>query len=111
MESNPNVTPTLIQDRPTPENNLEECIKTAWLHLVAETVDNYTGDDWLSLCPDIDEGELYRDWFIWYDAEVAQEWEAYDYLSDKRYAHPDLSIVKAFIDQVEDVRRDSTRVA
>ncbi|MEB3280716.1 MAG: hypothetical protein VKK42_17520 [Lyngbya sp.] len=111
MESNQNLTQTLIQDRSTFEKNLEECLKTAWLHLVAETVDTYSGDDWLSLCPDIDEGELYRDWFIWYDGEVAGEWEAYDYLTDKRYANPDLSIVKALIDQVEDVRRDSTRVA
>ncbi|EAW36194.1 hypothetical protein [Lyngbya sp. PCC 8106] len=111
METNQNPTQTLVQDRSTFENNIEECIKTAWLHLVAETVDTYTGDDWLSLCPDIDEGELYREWFVWYDGEVAQEWEAYDHLTDKRYAHPDLAMVKAFIDQVEDVRRDSTLVA
>ncbi|MCG5056981.1 MAG: hypothetical protein KA714_02945 [Limnoraphis sp. WC205] len=111
MESNFNLTQTIIQDRSTFENNLEECLKTAWLHLVAETVETYTGDDWLSLSPDIDEGELYRDWFIWYDGEVTEEWEAYDYLTDKRYAHADLATVKALIDQVEDIRRDSTLAA
>ncbi|MEL7036399.1 MAG: hypothetical protein AAFO04_12370 [Cyanobacteria bacterium J06592_8] len=111
MKSNQNITQTLIQDRSTFEKKLEECIQTAWLHLVAETVENYTGDDWLSLCPDIDQGELYREWFIWYDAEVSQEWEAYDHLTDKRYTHTDLEMVKAFIDHVEDIRRDSTQVA
>lgn len=111
MEYNFNLTQTIIQDRSTFENNLEECLKTAWLHLVAETVETYTGDDWLSLSPDIDEGELYRDWFIWYDGEVTEEWEAYDYLTDKRYANADLATVKALIDQVEDIRRDSTLAA
>ncbi|NJK37441.1 MAG: hypothetical protein HC825_03530 [Oscillatoriales cyanobacterium RM1_1_9] len=73
----------------------------AWLNLVAQSVDSYAADDWLSLCPDIDEGEIYRDWFIWYDAEVAQEWEAYDPLTNQRYVHPNLAILKAQVDEVE----------
>ncbi len=86
------------------QKNLDECITTAWLHLVAQTVDTYDGDDWLSLCPDIDQGEFYRDWFVWYDAEVAQEWEAYDPITNKRYVHSDLATLQAQIDKIEQER-------
>ncbi len=89
----------------------DECLTTAWLHLVAQAVDDFSADDWLSLCPDINEGELYRDWFIWYDEEVAQEWEAYDPVTEQRYVYADVKALKAKIDQIETARHRVTTAA
>ncbi|MEB3343782.1 hypothetical protein [Okeania sp.] len=86
------------------ETNIDSCITTAWLDLVASTVDNFEGDDWLALCGDIDEGEIYRDWFIWQDVDFSQEWEAYDLITNKRFVAKDLSLLKTKIDQIEDTR-------
>ncbi|MGF1494531.1 MAG: hypothetical protein ACFBSC_19215 [Microcoleaceae cyanobacterium] len=90
---------------------VEECVTVAWLHLVAQTVDTYSGDDWLALCPDISEGELYRDWFIWYDGDVAEEWEAYDPETNRRHTHTDLNALKAQIDQLEAQRKKNLTAA
>jgi hypothetical protein len=89
----------------------EEGLTMAWLHLIAQAVDDFGADDWLSLCPDINEGELYRDWFIWYDGEVAQEWEAYDPVTEQRYVHADVKVLKAKIDEIETARQPATTAA
>ncbi len=94
-----------------PPQDLDECITVAWLNLIAQTVDNFSGDDWLSLCPDINEGELYKDWFLWYDAEVAQEWEAYDPITNQRYVAQDVTVLKAKIDNIENARGQVSIVA
>lgn len=85
-------------------NHLDNCTALAWLELVAVEVNSLTGDDWLALCDDIDTGELYRDWFVWQDREVSNEWEAYDPLTDRRLVEADLAILKAKIDQIEEAR-------
>ncbi|NEO53223.1 MAG: hypothetical protein F6K54_09110 [Okeania sp. SIO3B5] len=82
----------------------DTCTTIAWLDLVASAVDNFDGDDWLALCGDIDEGEIYRDWFIWQDVDFSQEWEAYDLTTNKRFVATDLSLLKAHIDRIEDAR-------
>lgn len=82
----------------------DTCTTIAWLDLVASAVDNFDGDDWLALCGDIDEGEIYRDWFIWQDEDFSQDWEAYDLTTNKRFVATDLSLLKAHIDQIEDAR-------
>jgi len=84
--------------------NTDNCVTIAWLDLVASTVDNFDGDDWLALCGDIDEGEIYRNWFIWQDVDFSQEWEAYDLVTNKRFVTTDLSLLKAKIDEIEDAR-------
>ncbi|MGB3533904.1 MAG: hypothetical protein WBA13_10350 [Microcoleaceae cyanobacterium] len=91
--------------------NSEDSLTLAWLNLVSQTVDDFGADDWLSLCPDINEGELYRDWFIWYDEEVAQEWEAYDPITELRYVDADLKVLKAKIDNIEITRHQTTTAA
>ncbi|MGC9523959.1 MAG: hypothetical protein ACP5D7_00290 [Limnospira sp.] len=73
----------------------------SWLYSIAEEVDRFTGDDWLALCPDISEGELYRDWFLCYDAEVTGAWEAYDHLTDRQLISPNLEQIKTQIDAIE----------
>ncbi len=85
----------------TSANDLDACITIAWLDLVAATTDDNDGDDWLALCGDIDEGEIYQEWFIWYDSEVSQEWEAYALATNQRIVASDLSQLKARIDQIE----------
>ncbi|MFO7031175.1 hypothetical protein B9T07_14485 [Limnospira fusiformis CCALA 023] len=77
----------------------------SWLYLIADEVAHFTGDDWLALCPDIDDGELYRDWFIWYDADVNGLWEAYDHLTDEQIISPDLEWIKSQIDAIENLRK------
>lgn len=81
------------------------------LQLLEKEVETFTGDDWLSLCPDIDAGELYRNWFIWYDAEINEIWEAYDYLTDDWFEAEDLLTVKTKIDAIENSRTDELMVA
>ncbi len=85
-------------------SDTDTCTTIAWLDLVASAVDNFDGDDWLALCGDIDEGEIYRDWFIWQDIDFSGEWEAYDLITNQRFATTDLSLLKAKIDQMEDAR-------
>jgi hypothetical protein len=87
----------------SPKNSAVQ--SNSWLHSIAEEVDRFTGDDWLALCPDIDAGELYRDWFLWYDAEVAGAWEAYDPLSDRQIISRNLEEIKAQIDAIEGRRQ------
>lgn len=84
----------------------------SWLYLIADEVDHFTGDDWLALCPDIDEGELYRDWFIYHDAEVSGTWEAYDHLTNKQITSRSLDWLKSQIDVIEKRRQiSSMRIA
>ncbi|MGB3508608.1 MAG: hypothetical protein WBA93_05090 [Microcoleaceae cyanobacterium] len=84
--------------------DIDNCTTIAWLDLVASAVDNFDGDDWLALCGDIDEGEMYRDWFIWQDTDFSGEWEAYDLITNQRFVATDLSLLKANIDEIEDAR-------
>ncbi|MGL5079978.1 MAG: hypothetical protein ACRC8A_00690 [Microcoleaceae cyanobacterium] len=100
-----------VSAKPHTNPDLDECIATAWLNLVVQTVEAYTGDDWLPLCPDINEGEIYRDWFLWYDAEVTQEWEAYDPITNQRHVHVSLVILKTQIDEIEQQRFGTESVA
>ncbi|MGK7923472.1 MAG: hypothetical protein AB4080_26095 [Trichodesmium sp.] len=93
---------------PVAQNNKDACLTIAWLDLVASAVDNFDGDDWLALSGDIDEGEIYRDWFIWQDLDFSQEWEAYDLLTNKRFVAKDLSLLKAKIDEIEDYRSQTS---
>lgn len=80
------------------------CTTLAWFELVALESDEQNGDEWLYLCDDISEGELYGDWFLWQDQEVTGNWEAYDPLDNTRYTASDLSTLKANIDQIEAIR-------
>ena len=91
----------LCLEHKTSANDLDACIAIAWLDLVAATPDDSDGDDWLALCGDIDEGEIYREWFIWYDSEVSQEWEGYDLATNQRIVAFDLPQLKARIDNIE----------
>jgi hypothetical protein len=93
---------------PSTDNNKDACITIAWLDLVASAVDNFDGDDWLALSGDIDEGEIYRDWFIWQDVDFSQEWEAYDLVTNKRFVAKDVSLLKAKIDEIEDTRSQTS---
>lgn len=92
----------------SPNVDIESNTTIAWFDLVASAVDNFDGDDWLALCGDIDEGEIYRDWFIWQDRDFSQEWEAYDLITNKRFVATDLSRLKAKIDQIEDARSQTS---
>ena len=102
--------PTVAMNTQQPQTS-DECITIAWLNLISQAVDDFSGDDWLSLCPDINEGELYRDWFVWYDADVAQEWEAYDPITNQRYVAENVTLLKAKIDQIEAIRSNISIVA
>lgn len=93
------------QDISNSNNNLDTCLAIAWLDLVASNVDPIEGDDWLPLCGDIDEGEIYREWFVWYDADVSKEWEAYDFLTDYRIVATNRASLIAQIDEIEDSRQ------
>ncbi len=83
------------------ENNLDTCTMIAWGDLVGHEVDDNAGDEWLYLCGDIDAGEIYRDWFIWEDKEVTQNWEAYDPITNQRYVAKSLELIKETINQIE----------
>lgn len=104
---------SLIQDSsalsPLPEDSPKFFNPTstlAWLELMTMVRELETGDDWLPLCDDIDQGELYRDWFLWYDAEVTQQWEAYDPLTDDRLVAGNKETVLAQIDKIETARHE-----
>ncbi len=86
---------------------IHACTALAWLELVALDANVLTGDDWLALCDDIDSGEIYRDWFLWQDAEVSGDWQAYDPLSDRRFAAQGKVFVKAMIDAIENARNQA----
>ncbi|WP_293117326.1 hypothetical protein [Okeania sp. SIO1I7] len=85
-------------------NNLETLLTSIGLYLVIQETEYFTGDDWLSLCNDIDSGEIYRNWFIWQDTEVTQEWEAYDYVTNQRIIDSNLTQLTAKIDRIENQR-------
>ncbi|MGL6281513.1 MAG: hypothetical protein ACRC2J_03805 [Microcoleaceae cyanobacterium] len=85
-------------------NKLESNLTLDWLDRIMTEVEHFTGDDWLSLCPDIDQGEIYRDWLIYHDAEISQLWEAYDYQGDRFFTAGDLSSLKQKIDRIENTR-------
>jgi hypothetical protein len=87
-----------------PVMDKDDCLTLAWLDLVANQRDENNGDEWLYLCDDISEGEIYRDWFLWYDREVTQKWEAYDSGTNFRYVADDLNTLKSQIDLIENSR-------
>lgn len=99
-----NLPQTSQSDFMTSNLDLDACTTLAWLDLVASEWDEQEGDDWLNLCGDISEGELYRDWFLWQDLEVTGKWEAYDPITNSRYTEIDLAKLKAKIDQIEATR-------
>jgi hypothetical protein len=88
----------------SPVMDKDDCITLAWLDLVANQRDENNGDEWLYLCDDISEGEIYRDWFLWYDEEVTQQWESYDSVTNLRYVADDLNTLKSQIDLIENSR-------
>jgi hypothetical protein len=85
--------------------NLEYCIVAAWLDLVGGDYSSLGGDDWLAVCGDIDEGELYKEWFVWQDSEVTKEWEGYDPITNYRIVAPSRAILIAQIDRIEATRQ------
>ena len=85
---------------------IEACIAKAWVDLVAQDVASLGGDDWLSLCGDIDDGEIYLDWFLWQDTEVTQEWEGYDFSTDFRLVAADRESLILKIDRIEAERKE-----
>lgn len=84
---------------------IESCIVAAWIDLVGGDFDSLGGDDWLPLCGDIDDGEIYREWFLWQDSEVTQEWEAYDPITNYRVVAPSREMLVSKIDKIEDERQ------
>lgn len=86
------------------DSNMEYCIAAAWIDLVGGDYTSLQGDDWLAVCGDIDEGEIYREWFMWQDSEVTQEWEAYDPITNYRYVALSREMLIDQIDQIEDGR-------
>jgi hypothetical protein len=90
---------------------IEACVAKAWFDLVAQEVDSYQGDDWLYLCGDINDGEIYQDWFLWQDIEVSQTWEAYDHLTDLRLVATDRASLILKIDQIEAERKEMLSLA
>ncbi|MFB8793402.1 MAG: hypothetical protein U7126_04015 [Microcoleus sp.] len=86
-------------------NAIDSCIAAAWLDLVGGDVDTLAGDDWLPLCGDIDDGEIYREWFLWQDSEVTQEWEAYDPITNYRVVAFSREMLIAKIDIIENGRQ------
>ncbi len=87
------------------ESNMEYCIAAAWIDLVGGDYNSFTGDDWLAISGDIDQGEIYREWFLWQDSEVTEEWEAYDPITNYRIVASSRGILIAKIDQIEDTRK------
>jgi hypothetical protein len=88
-------------------NAIESCIVAAWLDLVGGDFDTLSGDDWLPLCGDIDDGEIYREWFLWQDTEVSEEWEAYDPITNYRIVAFTKEMIIAKIDTIENSRKNS----
>jgi hypothetical protein len=87
---------------------VDACTALAWVELVALDASVLKGDDWLPLCDDIDNGEIYRCWFLWQDREVSGNWEAYDPLSDRRFVAKGKVFLKAAIDSIENARNQTT---
>ncbi|MEM1171486.1 MAG: hypothetical protein AAGJ08_20995 [Cyanobacteria bacterium P01_H01_bin.35] len=90
----------------TKKNDLETFLALVELNLVIQEIEYFTGDDWLSLCGDIDSGEIYRNWFIWQDTELTQEWEAYDHVTNKQIVASNRTLLKAKIDEIENGRNN-----
>jgi hypothetical protein len=86
------------------QKELDDLVTLAWIDLLVQEVNTFTADDWLPLCDDIDEGEIYRDWFLWQEKEVTQEWEAYDPLTNQRLVSRNLAKLKGWIDNIVDGR-------
>jgi hypothetical protein len=86
------------------DGNLEYCIAAAWIDLVGGDFSSFGGDDWLPLCGDIDDGEIYREWFLWQDSELTQEWEAFDPITNYRVVAPSRVMLISQIDKIEDTR-------
>ncbi|MEZ2224909.1 hypothetical protein [Microcoleus sp.] len=86
-------------------SNLEYCIAAAWVDLVGGDYSSLGGDDWLAICGDIDEGELYKEWFVWQDSEVTKEWEAFDPITNYRIVAPSRAILIGQIDRIEATRK------
>ena len=84
---------------------IESCIAAAWIDLVGGDFDSLKGDDWLGLCGNIDDGEIYREWFLWQDTEETQEWEAYDPITNYRVVASSREMLIAKIDNIEDRRQ------
>ena len=84
---------------------IESCIVAAWIDLVGGDFESLGGDDWLNLCGDIDDGEIYREWFLWQDSEVTQEWEAYDPITNYRVVASSREMLISQIDKIEDARK------
>lgn len=94
-----------VNDRsnaPNSHSNIDYCIVAAWIDLVGGDYSKFGGDDWLPLCGDIDDGEIYREWFLWQDTEETQEWEAYDPITNYRVVASSREIMIAKIDNIED---------
>lgn len=105
MKSNLNFPETFISNSTENfSNTYNPSLTVSDLQRIIDNMETFTGDEWLSLCPDIDQGELYRDWFIWYDDEITQTWEAYDHLMNCWFEAEDLATVKATIDLIENSR-------
>ncbi|MFM6192366.1 MAG: hypothetical protein ACKPEN_13065 [Planktothrix sp.] len=105
MKSNFNITKTFTSELTVNSaHSFNVSLTLSDLQKIIENMNTFTGDEWLSFAPDVDQGELYRDWFIWYDAEVTQTWEAYDYSSERWFEAEDLATVKATIDLIENAR-------
>ncbi len=90
----------------TEQNNLETLLTLVELNLLIQEMEYFTGDDWLSLCDDIDSGEIYRSWFIWQDTELTQEWEGYDHITNQRIIASNLTLLTAKIDKIENQRNN-----
>lgn len=104
MKSNLTLTTSTSESNARFANSFDTSLRISDLQKIINKIETFTGDEWLSLCPDIDQGELYREWFICYDPEVTQTWEAYDYLTDDWFESQELSQVKAIIDRIENAR-------
>ena len=98
---------TSLQSNAVTVNNsvMESCIVAAWIDLVGGDFDSLGGDDCLPLCGDIDDGEIYREWFLWQDSEVTQEWEAYDPITNYRVVASSREMLISKIDKIEDERQ------
>lgn len=103
METQPML--QLIETETHPLSDIDACVARAWLDLVAFEAVESEGDDWLHLCGDIDEGEFYREWFLWQDVDVTNDWEAYDPVTNERFVAEDLESLKRMIDRIEDSRK------
>lgn len=104
MKSNLTLTTSTAKSATSLFNSGDTSLSIADLQKIINKIETFSGDEWLSLCPDIDQGELYREWFICYDPEVSQTWEAYDYLTNDWFESEELSEVKAIIDRIENAR-------